>query len=174
MVDDITSRKEVEAELFRRANFDMLTGIANRSSFYLQLQRIVAQSKRNHKLMALMYFDIDQFKAVNDTYGHDVGDQVIKEFAARVKSALRSSDLLARIGGDEFVLLIEDAGGVPEIEHVALKIQSLMTSPFVVQQAELQISTSIGIAIYEPEMSVDQWVKRAGRNGYRLADASTT
>jgi predicted signal transduction protein with EAL and GGDEF domain len=104
VTEDITARKYMEQELFRRANFDSLTGLPNRGYFQSQLDEAVKRAQRRNGL-ALMYFDIDRFKQINDTYGHDAGDKIIRLFAQRIRSVLRESDFMARLGGDEFVLI---------------------------------------------------------------------
>ncbi|WP_371923988.1 diguanylate cyclase domain-containing protein [Pseudomonas sp. RW405] len=177
--DDITERKETEVELFKRANYDSLTGLANRTYFYHALENILVEQLRNPRIMALMYFDIDKFKGINDTYGHDVGDKVIQEFALRVSGVLRSSDLLARLGGDEFILLLCGVPSSDAIQIVAEKIIAVMQEPFVIGELRLNVSTSIGVALFHHGLNADQWIKesdqalyaakRAGRNGYRFA-----
>ncbi|MGQ7957077.1 diguanylate cyclase domain-containing protein [Pseudomonas sp. SP16.1] len=177
--DDITERKETEVELFKRANYDSLTGLANRAYFYHTLENVLIEQLRNPRIMALMYFDIDKFKGINDTYGHDVGDKVIQEFARRISDVLRSSDLLARLGGDEFILLLCGVPNSDSVKIVAEKIIAVMKEPFVVGELRLNVSTSIGVALFQHGLNADQWIKvsdqalytakRAGRNGYRFA-----
>lgn len=177
--DDITERKETEVELFKRANYDSLTGLANRAYFYHTIENVLVEQSRNPRVMALMYFDIDKFKDINDTFGHDVGDKVIQEFARRVSSALRSSDLLARLGGDEFILLLCGVPNSDTVKLVAEKIITVMKAPFIVGELRLNVSTSIGIALFHHGLNADQWIKesdqalytakRSGRNDYRFA-----
>lgn len=174
VVDDITTRKEAEVELARRANYDSLTGAANRSYFYLQLDHAMNRHRRAPRTMALLYFDIDEFKTINDTHGHHIGDEVIREFTRRVHDTLRATDLLARLGGDEFIVLVEDAQNHEGMEILTQRILSAMRAPFAIEGILLNVFTSIGVAFYREGMNADQWVntadqalyaaKRTGRN----------
>lgn len=178
VTEDITARKYMEQELFRRANYDSLTGLPNRGYFQSQLEEAVKRAQRRDGL-ALMYFDIDRFKQINDTYGHEAGDEVIRMFAQRIRSALRQSDFLARLGGDEFVLVAEGLHEAHDAGVIAQKLVEAMATDFIIAGTPLQVSTSIGVAYYEvgmtPEMLVkaaDQAMydaKRAGRNCFRQA-----
>lgn len=181
VTEDITARKYMEQELFRRANYDVLTGLPNRGYFQNQLEDAVRRAQRRGGL-ALMYFDIDCFKHINDTYGHDVGDEVIRTFGQRVRQVLRETDFIARLGGDEFVLLTEGLHHPADAAMIAQKIVEAMAPMFNVGGTALQISTSIGVACYEAGMSPDMLVKaadqamydakRAGRNCFRQALSS--
>ncbi|MBQ5940775.1 MULTISPECIES: diguanylate cyclase domain-containing protein [unclassified Massilia] len=178
VTEDITARKYMEQELFRRANYDTLTGLPNRGYFNNQLEEAVKRAQRRGGL-ALMYFDIDRFKHINDTYGHDVGDQVIRMFAQRVRQVLRESDFIARLGGDEFVLIAEGLHQPGDTAVIGQKMVDAMVPPFSVGGTTLQVSTSIGIAYFEAAMTPETLVKaadqamydakRAGRNCFRQA-----
>lgn len=178
VTEDITARKYMEQELFRRANYDVLTGLPNRGYFENQLQDAVKRAQRRAGL-ALLYFDIDRFKQVNDTYGHDVGDEVIRMFGQRVNHVLREGDVVARLGGDEFVLFVEGLPHPDDAALVACKIIKAMVPVFHVGGTTLQVSTSIGVACFEAGMTPDMLVKaadqamydakRAGRNCFRQA-----
>jgi diguanylate cyclase (GGDEF)-like protein/PAS domain S-box-containing protein len=174
---DITDSKRMEAELVQRANHDNLTGLPNRAYFHSELQQAIKRTQRSSGELALMYFDIDRFKQINDTFGHDVGDLVIRIFAQRVRSVLRESDFVARLGGDEFVLIVENLASTAEAAGVASKLIDAMKEPFDLGQRTHQVSTSIGLAILEEGMGADQLLKaadeamyqakRAGRNCFR-------
>jgi diguanylate cyclase (GGDEF)-like protein/PAS domain S-box-containing protein len=178
VTEDITARKYMEETLFRRANFDSLTGLPNRGYFQSQLDEAVKRAQRRGGL-AVMYFDIDRFKHINDTYGHDAGDAVIQMFAQRIRSALRDSDFMARLGGDEFVLIAEGLNDNHDAVVIATKLVEAMGPEFDIGCAHLQVSTSIGVAYFEAGMTPDQLVKaadqamydakRAGRNCFRQA-----
>lgn len=178
VTEDITARKYMEQELFRRANFDGLTGLPNREYFRSQLDEAVKRAQRRSGL-ALMYFDIDRFKHINDTYGHDTGDKVIGMFGHRIRSVLRESDFIARLGGDEFVLIAEGLGEREDAAVIAQKLVEAMALAFNIGGTMLQVSTSIGVAYFEPGMTPDLLVKaadqamydakRAGRNCFRQA-----
>ncbi|CUI09361.1 diguanylate cyclase/phosphodiesterase (GGDEF & EAL domains) with PAS/PAC sensor(s) [Janthinobacterium sp. CG23_2] len=178
VTEDITARKYMEQELFRRANFDSLTGLPNRGYFQSQLEEAVKRAQRRHGL-ALMYFDIDRFKQINDTYGHDVGDQVIRMYAQRIRAMLRESDFMARLGGDEFVLIVEGMTGEQDGAVLAHKLVEAMVPAFDIGGIMLQVSSSIGVAYFEAGMTPDLLLKaadqamydakRAGRNCFRQA-----
>jgi diguanylate cyclase (GGDEF)-like protein/PAS domain S-box-containing protein len=180
VTEDITARKYMEQELFRRANYDTLTGLPNRGYFQTQLEEAVKRAQRREGL-AMMYFDIDRFKLINDTHGHDVGDEVIRMFAERVRAALRDSDFMARLGGDEFVLIAEGLSRRGDTEVIAQKLVDAMRPAFSVGGTVLQVSTSIGVAYFEAGMTPDELVKaadqamyeakRAGRNCFRQAES---
>ncbi len=178
VTEDITARKYMEQELFRRANYDALTGLPNRGYLDNHLAEAVKRAQRRDGL-ALMYFDIDRFKHINDSHGHDVGDEVIRMFANRTRAVLREADFMARLGGDEFVLVVEGLGEREDAAVIAEKLVAAMAPPFVIAGIRLQVSTSIGVAHFEPGMSADTLVKaadqamyeakRAGRNCFRQA-----
>jgi diguanylate cyclase (GGDEF)-like protein/PAS domain S-box-containing protein len=183
VTEDITARKYMEEELFRRANYDTLTGLPNRGYFNNQLEEAVKRAQRRHGL-ALMYFDIDRFKQVNDTHGHDVGDSVIRLFAQRIRSVLRDADFVARLGGDEFVLVAEGLNEAGDAIVIAEKLVAAMVAPFDLAGAALPVTSSIGVAWFEAGMTPEALVKaadqamydakRAGRNCYRVAPGAAT
>ncbi len=181
VTEDITARKYMEQELFRRANFDSLTGLPNREYFKSQLDEAVKRAQRRSGL-ALMYFDIDRFKHINDTYGHESGDKIIHMFGERMRSVLRDSDFMARLGGDEFVLIAEGLNGQGDAAVIAQKLVHAMAAGFDIGGTMLQVSTSIGVAYFETGMTPDLLVhaadqamydaKRAGRNCFRQAGST--
>jgi diguanylate cyclase (GGDEF)-like protein/PAS domain S-box-containing protein len=178
VTEDITARKYMEQELFRRANFDSLTGLPNREYFHSRLDEAVKRALRRNGL-ALMYFDIDRFKQINDTYGHDGGDKIIRMFTQRIRSVMRESDFMARVGGDEFVLITEGLSGQNDAALIAQKLVEAMAPPFNLVGTTLQVTSSIGVAYFEPGMTPELLVKaadqamydakRAGRNCFRQA-----
>ena len=115
---DITHQKEAEKRIRQLAYFDSLTGLANRTLFYDRLEQSIMQAKRNRTKLALLFIDLDRFKEVNDTLGHDAGDELLKTVAVRIRSCLRESDVLARLGGDEFVVLLKDLDGTSTINEL--------------------------------------------------------
>ncbi len=176
---DISERKEVEEHMQHMAQYDALTHLPNRALFNDRLQQAIAAAHRNKARMALMFIDLDKFKPVNDTYGHGVGDLLLKDVALRIQDCLRDSDTAARIGGDEFVILLpaietqQDAGKVGE------KILSALNRPFMLAGHTLNISGSIGVAVY-PEHGKDEKLlvksadiamyhaKKNGRNNVKM------
>jgi diguanylate cyclase (GGDEF)-like protein/PAS domain S-box-containing protein len=175
--EDITARREESEHAKYLAYHDTLTGLANRGLFNDRLMISVANAARYQSRMAVMYMDLDCFKEINDSFGHDVGDELLKGVAARIKSVIRKGDTLARMGGDEFTLIIPDFEDVSDVEAVAEKIIKAMEKP--VTQKNLQITVSIGVAVYPNHgtnhesllLSADKAMyqaKNAGKNNYRF------
>lgn len=145
---DVTERKILEQKLSEMATHDPLTGLPNRILFDDRLNMGLAQAQRNGSRLAVMMLDLDWFKRVNDTYGHGVGDQLLKLVAQRLASNLRKSDTVGRMGGDEFVLLLPQIGAIEDATKVAQKILDSFGEPFAINGYNLNITTSIGIAVY--------------------------
>lgn len=145
---DITERKKMETELQRMAHYDVLTGLPNRALFSDRIQQALAEAKRDRIRIAIMFIDLDKFKPVNDTYGHAVGDLLLKDVANRIKSSIRESDTVARIGGDEFVALLKHVKDSQDALIVAEKIRTALNTPFLINNLSLGISSSIGIAVF--------------------------
>ncbi len=145
---DVTERKMLEQKLSEMATHDPLTGLPNRILFDDRLNMGLAQAQRNGSRLAVMMLDLDWFKRVNDTYGHGVGDQLLKLVAQRLASNLRKSDTVGRMGGDEFVLLLLQIGAIEDATKVAQKILDSFGEPFAINGYNLNITTSIGIAVY--------------------------
>lgn len=152
---DITERKTMEAELQRMAHYDVLTGLPNRILFSDRVQQALAEAKRDRTCLAIMFIDLDKFKPVNDTYGHAVGDLLLKDVANRIKAVIRASDTVARIGGDEFVALLKHVKDGQDALVVAEKIRTSLNIPFLINNLSLGISSSIGIAVF-PEHGSDE------------------
>lgn len=148
-------------ELARAAMHDSLTGLANRRLFSEQLTAQLARSKRNGERVAVMFVDLDYFKTVNDTHGHDVGDALLVEVAQRLEESVRAGDVVARIGGDEFVLMLSDVRDAETAFDVARKIQSHLVAPTMIDGHELTIEASIGLAYSRPDDTEPTLVKRA-------------
>lgn len=176
---DITERKIAEEKMHHLANYDQLTDLPNRSLVDDRLRQALAAAKRDKAYMALMFLDLDKFKPINDTFGHDVGDQLLKEAAGRMQGCVRESDTLGRIGGDEFVVLLPTIDSDQHAVLVAEKIRHALNQPFILAGQHLHISSSIGLAIY-PEHGDDgktlvknadtamYYAKEGGRNNVRL------
>ncbi|MBW2598710.1 MAG: diguanylate cyclase [Deltaproteobacteria bacterium] len=180
---DITDRKKAEEEFSRLATHDSLTGLPNRIFFGDRLSLELAHTQRSGKKLALLFFDLDNFKDINDSWGHDVGDEVLKTVGRRIPQLLRKSDSIARMGGDEFLILLPEIEGAEDARAIALKILDVFKEPFIVGARELYITASIGIAIYpddgtHPDMLMKNAdmamysVKKQGRNGCRRYDSS--
>lgn len=158
VVTDITARAEAEAALVERekrathdALHDPLTGLPNRLLFYDRVERAIARlARRPEEEFAVLFMDLDRFKNINDGLGHMVGDELLMQFARRLKLVIRPSDTLARLGGDEFALLLEDIRDPGEVNRVAQRIRETLKMPFQLQGHEVVVSSSIGIAMSKP------------------------
>ena len=145
---DITARMRAEEELARMAHYDVLTGLPNRALLQRRLKRAMSRADRGQTLLAVLFLDLDQFKEINDSLGHSVGDAVLKETALRLESCLRSTDTVARLGGDEFTILLEDVRTADEISRIADKLLRSISERADVSGHELHLSTSIGVTVY--------------------------
>ncbi|NRR32289.1 diguanylate cyclase [Oxalobacteraceae bacterium] len=181
LTHDTTRMKEIEEKLIQLARVDTLTGIANRLMFEEILQLAIGRAGRNRLPMALAYLDIDNFKAINDSLGHGAGDCVLREFASRLVGNVRITDTVARLAGDEFVIIFEQVHNREEAAQLANKIVEAVREEFTVEGRPMRVSTSIGVALFEHEHeSAAELVARAdtalyaakrnGRDGYALAE----
>jgi len=147
-------RRNAEAKLSFLATHDQLTGLANRYLFYEHLSHSISISKRQHSTFGLLFMDLDKFKHINDSLGHDVGDMLLIEVANRIREAVRATDIVARIGGDEFTVLLDNSKSKKELSFIAQKIQMAIEPMIKIRHHELYVTTSIGIA-YFPECGLD-------------------
>lgn len=145
---DITSRKFAEQRLFHIAHHDALTGLPNRLYFLDQLRQARLVAKRFNHQIAILFLDLDRFKIINDTLGHGVGDLLLQEVAARIRTSVREIDTVARLGGDEFTVMLTNIKDDGDIEKVARKILQAIGKPVVIEGNELFITTSIGASVY--------------------------
>lgn len=145
---DITERKDVEEHMAHMAQYDALTHLPNRALFDDRLKQALAVAQRNSTRLALMYIDLDKFKPVNDTYGHGVGDLLLKDVALRIHDCLRESDTAARVGGDEFVILLPTIETGEDASKVGEKIRHALSRPFELAGHTLKIGSSIGVAVF--------------------------
>jgi diguanylate cyclase (GGDEF)-like protein/PAS domain S-box-containing protein len=152
---DITKEKEIEEHIRHMAQYDALTNMPNRALFADRLQQVFANAKRGNEHFGLMYIDLDKFKPINDTFGHEAGDFVLKEAAQRMQSCVRQSDTVARLGGDEFVVLLSSLNADQDAFEVGEKIRHALNLPFEMGSITMKISSSIGVAIY-PEHGDDE------------------
>ncbi len=176
-------RRRADKRIQYQAFHDTLTGLPNRSLFTDRLAQALAQSRRKGRGLAVMFIDLDHFKLVNDTLGHSIGDRLLQEVAERLTHCVREEDTVARVGGDEFILLLQESGQGKEAARVANKILEAVSQPFRVDGHLLYVTTSIGISLYpgdgkDPETllrNADNAMYRAkdlGRNGYQLFSPS--
>lgn len=184
MAQDITRQKIEERRWIQAAERDSLTGLTNRAGFLVRLERALARSRDQRSLLVVMYLDIDRFKQINDSHGHAVGDAVLKTFAQRLLAVLRPSDVVCRLGGDEFTIIIEGMRRPQYASAAAAKIVAAMRKPFLLpDERVLTVSTSVGVAVTlnEAELTPAQLLERAdaalyeaksaGRDGYRVRGA---
>jgi diguanylate cyclase (GGDEF)-like protein/PAS domain S-box-containing protein len=165
---NITERKQAQEQLLFNATHDGLTGLPDRALFLGRLQSIVDRMKRHpHETAAVLFVDIDDFKVVNDCYGHEIGDALIKEVSNRLRACLRSDGTITRMGGDEFTVLVEDVTDPSDAIRVAERIQSSFERPFLLEGLEVFKSMSIGIALTSPETSAEAVLQNADIAMYR-------
>lgn len=167
-VIDITQRKQLEAELERMAYHDVLTSLPNRRLLREHARQTLALADRNDGRVGLVYVDLARFKLVNDTLGHDAGDRVLKEVAHRLQRVLRESDMAARVGGDEFAVLLADVDGEPGARTAADRILSRFDEPVAVEGGEWELAARVGVALYPDHAATfDELLTRADRAMYQ-------
>ncbi|MBQ4854035.1 diguanylate cyclase [Rhodanobacter sp. B2A1Ga4] len=153
-------RKQTHTRLQHLARHDQLTDLPNRELFHDRLHSALAMARREQRRLAVLYLDLDKFKPVNDRHGHDIGDLLLREVAARINHCVRESDTVGRIGGDEFVVLLNDIGLPEHAVVVATKIRAALGRPFELAGCRLQVSASIGIALYPDHGEDDKQLLR--------------
>ena len=179
---DVTEHRRLERQLAELARTDALTGLPNRYSFNEQLAAVIKRAHRAQNCTALLFLDVDRFKLINDSHGHGVGDEVLREFASRLLALVRGTDFVGRLAGDEFVVVLEGLRAADEAEIVAGKIIEAINRPLPTSAGELLVGTSIGIAVHPgDELDGEALLGRAdqalylakgdGRNQYRLYGA---
>ena len=164
---DVTERHRLMCELARQSLSDTLTDLPNRRALDAGMSQALARSDRQERLLAVGFLDIDDFKPVNDTYGHDAGDDLLKEMARRLQDVLRRTDTVARLGGDEFVLLLEGLRGMDELDQVLARLQTAIAQPFNIKGEMVSIQASLGLTIYPfDEADVDLLLRHADQAMY--------
>ena len=186
LLSDITPLKRQQKQLEHIAYHDPLTDLPNRALFNDRLQQALAQCSRSGRQLAVAYIDLDGFKAVNDTHGHNAGDQLLVMIARRMRKVLREGDTLARLGGDEFAALLLDLDAAADCESVLGRLLQAAAEPVVVDELSLTVSASIGVAPFiggklDPGLDAEHLMrdadqamylaKRMGKNAYRFFDA---
>jgi len=179
LYEDITERKRTEEQLITLANYDILTGLPNRSLFMDRLENHIDLAKRYNHLVSVMFIDLDRFKQVNDSLGHDIGDKLLISVAKKLNHCVRSSDTVARLGGDEFTIIMIDIKNKYIPERTAIKIIQTLKDPIFIEGHEISISPSIGISMY-PNDGINvadllrnsdaamYHAKKSGRNNYQF------
>ena len=176
---DVSERILGQERINYLAHHDVLTGLPNRVQFRARLNEALARTRRNEKLLALLFLDLDHFKRINDSLGHDVGDALLLETAQRLKASLRETDTVSRLGGDEFTVILENINHVNNVVAIAQKLVYAINQPFVIGPHTLHVSVSIGITLYPLDDSeADLLIKNAdmamyhakelGRNGFQF------
>jgi len=179
---DITERKQAEEKIQFLATHDVLTGLPNRSMFSQLLNYAIQTAQRYQRQFAVLFIDLDRFKIINDTLGHDAGDQLLQEIAARLKQSLRTVDVVGRLGGDEFVILIEEVNDSNNVASVAHKLLTGIMKPITLMGQESRITASIGICMYPKDAKDEQSLmknadiamylaKEEGKNNYQFYSA---
>lgn len=177
---DVTYRKKIEQIAHQKASYDHLTSLPNNILFHDRVNLAIANAKRDNTIFAIMYLDLDDFKAINDSYGHHIGDKVLREMSKRMQSCLRASDTLARVGGDEFTLLLPQIKNIDEAAIIANKLIESVIAPFYINKKKHALSASIGISFYPDDgvtrelliQAADKamyLIKNGHKNGYRYS-----
>ena len=175
---DISEKKSVQEKLleqkdilYYQAHHDALTGLPNRTLFTEQVEESIKESKLHKREFALFFIDLDQFKQINDSLGHEIGDKVLTIVAERLKTKIRKKDTLARLGGDEFIIIMERYNSVQDVSHLADKILKVLVQPMHLKGHTLYISCSIGISLYpQDDENVDNLLKYADAAMYKAKD----
>lgn len=168
VIHDITARKAAEAEIRKLAMTDPLTGVANRNQFELRIEEAINLAERTNRSVGLLLLDLNKFKPVNDTYGHQVGDQLLKEVAKRMVEASRQTDTVARLGGDEFAIIFNHLD-TPECIDVPFdRVVSELSRPYVVNDMLLDVSASMGVSMYpQDDTNIDELLRKADLAMYK-------
>ncbi|MGV3655798.1 MAG: bifunctional diguanylate cyclase/phosphodiesterase, partial [Noviherbaspirillum sp.] len=182
LVRDVTERKEMQDHIHHLAYHDVLTGLPNRAMFNRQLEHALVQARRYGRGLALLFIDLDRFKNINDTLGHDAGDRLLQEMARRLGHALRKGDLVARLGGDEFVVLVEEINDAAQAARVARQALAALAPECLLDGQAVHVTASIGISLF-PQDGCDAFTlmkhadiamyraKEDGKNGFQFYSA---
>ncbi|MDI6743718.1 MAG: PAS domain S-box protein, partial [Smithella sp.] len=179
VIRDITERKRIEQELNHMATHDVLTGLPNRLMFSQLLNHAIQSALRNKKQLAVFFIDLDRFKTINDSLGHEAGDLLLKEMSSRFKQTLRTVDVVGRLGGDEFIIMMEDFTDLKQVETLAHKVLSTVIKPMAIMGEECRITASIGISVYPRDGKDEQtlmknadiamyYAKEQGKNNFQF------
>jgi len=179
---NITERKQMEEQIRHMANHDPLTALPTLRLANDRLAMAISEATRNNTMVAALFLDLDDFKEVNDTFGHSAGDSVLKQVALRMLDCVRKADTVARIGGDEFLVIATGIHAPKDASLVAEKIIRVVPQPIMIDTKQIVVGVSIGIALF-PDHSEDKeqlleladeamyMIKKSGKNGYRFATA---
>ncbi|NHZ43352.1 EAL domain-containing protein [Massilia aquatica] len=172
MIEDVTEKKTSEALIWQQANFDPLTRLPNRRMFHDRLEHDILRCRRDGTRVAILFIDLDQFKEVNDTLGHQQGDVLLIDAARRISACVRDSDTVARLGGDEFTVILPQLGETGSVGAIAQKILDVLQAPFALGQEQAYISASVGITLYPDDArDIDDLLKHADQAMYAAKNA---
>lgn len=180
---DTTERQQSQELIWKQANFDSLTGLPNRSMLTSRLHEVIKQTARSDKDLSILTLDLDGFKDVNDSYGHSIGDRLLMDVAERIKESVRDTDLVSRMGGDEFVIVLTNIDDTDTIERVTNGILKNLARPFHLSDCEVFVTVSIGVAFFPKDGNTSESLlkrsdqamyqaKHDGKNCYRYFDTS--
>ncbi len=165
--DDFTEKKEAEDMIWRQANFDFLTGLPNRRMLLDRLKQEIAKIDQSGKKLALLFLDLDNFKDVNDTLGHDMGDTLLLEVARRLRDCVRQIDTVSRLGGDEFAVILTELSDLPTAEKIAQAMLYALAQPYHLDGEIAYLSASIGMTVYPDDgKEIDTLLKNADQALY--------
>ncbi|MFA6500170.1 MAG: GGDEF domain-containing protein, partial [Desulfurivibrionaceae bacterium] len=168
-------KKQDQDHIAHLAHHDPLTGLINRHLFPDRLAQAMILSQRHHKKIALLYVDLDKFKQINDAHGHLAGDTVLKEVASRLRALLRDSDTVARMGGDEFVVILHDISSKTAVSNVTKKIIDALAKPILFNETQFTVMASVGISIYpDDDKQIDALLQKADKAMYQAKKSNTT
>mgnify|MGYP000013955319 FL=1 len=171
LFSDITEKKKAEQVIWHQANYDALTRLPNRSMFMDRLKQDIKFAARTQKPLAVIFLDLDHFKEVNDTLGHDLGDELLCIAAKRLKACVRDSDTVARLGGDEFIVVLPELDDVNSVERIAQNILQELSTVFLLAKEQAYVSASLGIALYPDDgLNPDDIIKHADQAMYLSKD----
>jgi diguanylate cyclase (GGDEF)-like protein/PAS domain S-box-containing protein len=171
-MSDISERRKMEEQLLRQATHDTLTNLPNRSLLLDRAEQTLLSTRLNHSVFAMLFLDLDRFKLVNDSLGHNIGDELLKEVSKRLLRNIRESDTIARIGGDEFVALFPLLNNAEEVIPLAQRILKAIAKPYNIKTHELNITASVGISFYPKDgKTVEQLMKNADISMYHAKDS---
>jgi len=180
LVRDITLKKNYQDQLEYMAYHDPLTGLVNRRFFLEHVEQIIKRVANHHTQFAILYLDMDKFKSINDEYGHDVGDELLKQFADKLCHTLRKDDIICRIGGDEFLVFLSDVQNEEEIENIMRRVFLHLKEPYIIHQHVFSVTTSFGVSLFPKDgdnvkvlvRKADQalYVAKEKRDSYALFD----
>ncbi len=168
LLSDVTEKVNSYKDLKNHADYDPLTNLPSRRLIGDRIQQAIYSAERHNKSMSVMFLDLDGFKQVNDSFGHNVGDHILKEVAKRLVLALRKNDTIIRLGGDEFVVINTDIRDTSDaIPHIASKIITSISSPFIYEDCLININVSIGVSVFSDNKSPQQYINEADEAMYK-------